>query len=148
MLNRILILTLLISSLFVFAQTDNDPIYVNYNYFPRRDMKEANGSAVYHQIEANLFLPGIKLGKSTKIYTNLNYKSNFYNFEDTNSNIYTKHLDDFRLGFIVMTDFAENWQAISAQWIRNGKPSVENILNHMASSVCHASVSTRQWIKP
>src|SRR5690606_21245436 len=77
-------------------------------------MKDVEGSAVYNQLEANVILPGIRPSKSTVIYTNLNYKSSHYNFEDTSSDVYPNSLNDFRLGFIVRQKITENWEAIIA----------------------------------
>jgi len=98
----------------LWAQTNNDPVYVNYSYFPNRDMEKIEGSAVYSQLEANLILPGFNLSKTTKVYTNLNYKSSHYNFEETGSDIYPGQLNDIRLGFIVRQKITENWEAILA----------------------------------
>jgi len=98
----------------LFAQTDNDPIYVNYHFFPSRDMKEADGSAVYNQLEANLILPGFNLGKKTEVYTNLNYKNLNYNFEETDADFLPETLNDFRLGFIIRHKITDNWEAILA----------------------------------
>ena len=72
----------------IWAQTDNDPLYVNYSFFPSREMKDVDGSAIYNQLETNVILPGIKPSKSTVIYTNLNYKLSNYNFENTDSNVF------------------------------------------------------------
>lgn len=114
MLKRILSgLTILFLS-GVFAQTDNDPVYVNFNYFPSRNMEEVNGNASYNQLETNLILPAINLSKSTKVYTNLNYKLSHYDFEDTGTDIYPEQLTDIRLGFIVRQKIVENWEAILA----------------------------------
>ncbi len=96
------------------AQTDNDPVYVNYNFFPDREMDQVDGSATYNQLEANVILPGFNLSKTTKVYTNLNYKLSTYNFEDTGSDVYPNQLNDIRLGFIVRQKITENWEAILA----------------------------------
>src|SRR5690606_33795418 len=114
MFKPIFTLCLGLSFLSVWAQTDNDPLYVNYSFFPSREMKDVEGSAVYNQLEANVILPGIRPSKSTVIYTNLNYKSSHYNFEDTSSDVYPNSLNDFRLGFIVRQKITENWEAIIA----------------------------------
>lgn len=96
------------------AQTDNDPIYVNYSMFPSRDMKEVDASAVYSQVEANVILPGFNLGQKTKVYTNLNYKLSNYNFDGNDAGVLPEQLNDIRLGFIVRHKIAENWEAILA----------------------------------
>lgn len=96
------------------AQTDNDPVYVNYFLFPSREMKETDGKTVYSQIEANVILPGFNLGKNTKVYTNLNYKNSHYNFEETDADFLPESLNDFRLGFIVRHKITDNWEAILA----------------------------------
>lgn len=98
----------------IFAQTNNDPLYINYNFFPSRDMKNFDGSSSYSQIEANLFLPGIKIGEKTEIFTNLNYKSNSYGTEDLPEEVFPEQLHDIRLGFIVRHKISENWEAILA----------------------------------
>lgn len=98
----------------IFAQTNNDPLYINYNFFPSRDMKNFEGSSSYSQIEANLFLPGIKIGEKTEIFTNLNYKSNSYGTEDLPEEVFPEQLHDIRLGFIVRHKISENWEAILA----------------------------------
>lgn len=97
-----------------FAQTDNDPVYVNYYLFPSRDMKEIDGNAIYNQVEANVILPGFNLGKKTKVYTNLNYKLSNYNFEEVNADYLPEQLNDIRLGFIVRHKITDNWEAILA----------------------------------
>lgn len=96
------------------AQTDNDPVYINYSMFPSRDMKELDASATYSQVEANVILPGFNLGEKTKVYTNLNYKLSTYNFDDTEAGVLPEQLNDIRLGFIVRHKIAENWEAILA----------------------------------
>ena len=96
------------------AQTDNDPVYINYSMFPSRDMKEVDASAVYSQVEANLILPGFNLGEKTKVYTNLNYKLSNYNFDQNDVGVLPEQLNDIRLGFIVRHKIAENWEAILA----------------------------------
>ncbi len=98
----------------IWAQTDNDPVYVNYNFFPDRKMEQVDGSATYNQLETNVILPGFNLSKTTKVYTNLNYKLSTYHFEDTGSNVYPDQLNDIRLGFIVRQKITENWEAILA----------------------------------
>lgn len=110
----ILTLLTLTSVVSLLAQTDNDPVYINYSLFPSRDFKEMEGSAVYSQVEANVILPGFNLGKNTKVYTNLNYKLSSYNFEETNADYLPEQLNDLRLGFIVRHKIAENWEAILA----------------------------------
>ncbi|SMC43952.1 DUF6268 family outer membrane beta-barrel protein [Moheibacter sediminis] len=110
----ILTLLTLTSIVPLLAQTDNDPVYVNYYLFPSRDFKEMEGSAVYSQIEANVILPGFNLGENTKVYTNLNYKISSYNFEETNADYLPEQLNDIRLGFIVRHKITENWEAILA----------------------------------
>ncbi len=97
-----------------FAQTDNDPLYVNYSFFPSRDMQEANDQSTYSQLETNVILPGFKPSKSTIIYTNLNYKLSNYNFENTDSNVFPNQLNDIRLGFIIRQKITQNWEAIIA----------------------------------
>lgn len=96
------------------AQTDNDPVYINYSMFPSRDMDETDASGTYSQIEANVILPGFNLGENTKVYTNLNYKLSNYNFDDTDGGVLPEQLNDIRLGFIVRHKIAENWEAILA----------------------------------
>lgn len=110
------VLVCVLSFLFLsgFAQTDNDPVYINYSYFPAREMEKMEGSAVYNQVEANLILPGFNLSKTTKVYTNLNYKSSGYDFENSASDVYPNQLNDIRLGFIVRQKITENWEAILA----------------------------------
>lgn len=105
----------LICNFFFFglAQTNNDPVYLNYSFFPSRDMNKFDEKSPYHLVEANLILPGIKLGKNTKIYTNLNYKLGSYTFENE-SNKFPSTLNDFRLGFIVRQPISENWEVILA----------------------------------
>lgn len=110
----ILTLLTLTSVASLLAQTDNDPVYINYSLFPSRDFKEMEGSAVYSQVEANVILPGFNLGKNTKVYTNLNYKLSSYNYEETNADYLPEQLNDIRLGFIVRHKIAENWEAILA----------------------------------
>lgn len=96
------------------AQTDNDPVYVNYNYFPARDMEKMEGNAVYSQVEANVILPGFNIGKKTKVYTNINYKLSNYNFKEETVDYLPEQLNDIRLGFIVRHQIAKNWEAILA----------------------------------
>lgn len=96
------------------AQTDNDPVYVNYNFFPKRDMTKQEETAVYSQLEANLILPGLNLGEKTKVYTNLNYKVSQYDFDQNTEGNFPEKLNDIRLGFIVMHKFSDQWQAILA----------------------------------
>lgn len=103
-----------VQSIWISAQTDNDPIYVNYNFFPSRDFDKVDGSATYQQIEANVILPGFNLGKKTKVYTNLNYKVNSYDFEDTGTDVYPTTLNDFRLGFIVRHQVSDIFELILA----------------------------------
>lgn len=107
-------LLFLLIPLFSLAQTNNDPLYINYNFFPSRDMKNLDGSATYNQIEANLILPGINLGKKTIVYTNLNYKSSSYGLDNLPEEIFPEQLHDIRLGFIVRHEITENWEAILA----------------------------------
>ncbi len=114
MFKPILTFILVILLLPIWAQTDNDPLYVNYSFFPSREMKDVDGSAEYNQIEANVILPGIKPFKSTIIYTNLNYKLSSYNFEKTGSDVYPNSLNDIRLGFIVRQKITEDWEAVLA----------------------------------
>lgn len=111
---KFILIFLTLTSVPLLAQTDNDPVYVNYYLFPSRDFKEMEGSAVYSQVEANVILPGFNLGKNTKVYTNLNYKLSSYNFEETNADYLPEQLNDIRLGFIVRHRIAENWEAILA----------------------------------
>jgi len=101
-------------ALSLFAQTNNDPVYINYSYFPVRDMEKIEGNAVYNQLEANVILPGFNLSKSTKVYTNLNYKLSNYSFDETSFNVYPDQLNDIRLGFIVRQKITENWEAVLA----------------------------------
>ncbi|MBA5629860.1 DUF6268 family outer membrane beta-barrel protein [Moheibacter lacus] len=103
-----------VQSIWISAQTDNDPIYVNYNFFPSRDFDKVDGSATYQQVEANVILPGFNLGKKTKVYTNLNYKVNSYDFEDTGTDVYPTTLNDFRLGFIVRHQVSDIFELILA----------------------------------
>ena len=97
--------------IFVSAQTDNDPVYINYSFFPEREMTEIPGSSAYQMLEANVILPDFLKSEKTKIYTNLNYKySSFEN--DLTPDIYPETLNDFRFGFIVRQKLKENWEAI------------------------------------
>lgn len=98
----------------ILAQTDNDPVYFNYSYFPSRDMKEVDAAGTYSNLEANVILPGFNLGEKTKVYTNLNYKLLNYNFDEGNAEFLPDQLTDIRLGFIVRHKIAENWEAILA----------------------------------
>lgn len=114
MFKPILTLILGIFLLPIWAQTDNDPLYVNYSFFPSREMKDVDGSAIYNQLETNVILSGIKPSKSTVIYTNLNYKLSNYNFDETGSEVFPNQLNDIRLGFIVRQKITQNWEAILA----------------------------------
>ena len=114
MLKKISLIILILFTTVTFSQTDNDPVYLNYSYFPSRDFDKVDGSATYQQIEANLILPGFNLGKKTKVYTNLNYKLNNYDFENTGTDVYPETLNDIRFGFIVRHKINEHWEAIFA----------------------------------
>jgi len=98
----------------VLAQTNNDPVYVNFSYFPNRDMEKIEGSAIYNQLEANMIFPGFNLSKTTKVYTNLNYKLSNYHFDEVKADIFPNQLNDIRLGFIVRQKITKNWEAILA----------------------------------
>lgn len=107
-----IILTLIATT--VFTQTNNDPLYINYQFFPSRDLKNFDANSTYGQIEANMIFPGFNLGKKTIVYTNLNYKNSSYPWEGTESEYFPEQLHDIRLGFIVRHEIAENWEAILA----------------------------------
>src|SRR5690606_27227580 len=95
----------------VSAQTDNDPVYINYSFFPEREMTEIPGSSTYQMLEANLILPDFLKSGKTKIYTNLNYKYSSFENGLTPDHL-PGTLNDFRFGFIVRQKLKENWEAI------------------------------------
>lgn len=97
-----------------FAQTNNDPVYINYNFFPSRELKNFDQSATYGQLEANMIFPGFNLGKKTTVYTNLNYKLSSHGWDETTSEIFPNQLQDIRLGFLVRHEISDNWEAILA----------------------------------
>jgi hypothetical protein len=98
-------------TVFVSAQTDNDPVYINYSFFPEREMTEIPGSSTLQMLEANVILPDFLKSEKTKIYTNLNYKYSSFENELTPDN-YPGTLNDFRFGFIVRQKLKENWEAV------------------------------------
>ena len=107
--NLFLILSLVSSTLY--SQTNNDPIYLNYSYFPKSDMDKLDNEGSLNLLEANVILPKFNLSKTTEVYTNLNYKlysyDNEYDYE-----IFPDQLNDLRLGFIIRQKMAENWEMI------------------------------------
>ena len=95
----------------VYSQTNNDAVYVNYSLFPTQKMDEYNQKASLQIVEANLILPEFNLGQKVKVYTNLNYKNSFYNYENE-SDFYPEKLNDLRVGFFGRYSYSENLEFI------------------------------------
>ena len=95
----------------LFSQTNNDPIYVNYSYFPNSKMDKIDNEATLNLIEANVILPKFDLTKTTEVYTNINYKSYMYDLEKSEE-VFPDQLNDIRLGLIIRQKLAENWEMI------------------------------------
>ncbi|MBX3242042.1 MAG: hypothetical protein KIT80_13725 [Chitinophagaceae bacterium] len=96
------------------AQTNNDPIYLNYSLLPMQKMKSIDGQAALQIAEANLVLPQIKIGKKTGVYTNLNYRFSRYHYPEKMADIFPERLNDIRLSFIIRHRLSEKWELVAS----------------------------------
>lgn len=94
------------------AQTNNDSFYVNYNYFPGREMQNFDGKADYSQVEANAILPTAKFGRRVEFYTVVNYKYANYDYDNNELFYLPDQLHDFRVGIIFRYLFGPNFEGI------------------------------------
>lgn len=99
--------------MFYEAQTNNDPLYINYSVMPNQKMDKYDNEASLQVLETNVILPKFQIGKKTSVYTNVNYKVSMYDYAKS-SDLYEfpKTLNDARIGLIIRNQLSEKWELI------------------------------------
>lgn len=94
------------------SQTNNDPVYFNFSYFPSQDMTEAEAKAALKIAEASVVLPKLFSNEKLEIYTQIGYKYSHYTIETLLPDKNNFGLNDIRTGFIFRYFLSENYEII------------------------------------
>lgn len=94
------------------AQTNNDPVYVNFSYFPSEEMTELDSTTSLKIAEISAVLPKLLSGEKLEIYTQVSYKFSQYDLEFLLSDKDKINLNDIRVGFIFRYLLSENREII------------------------------------
>lgn len=106
------IFCLLLTNFPLSAQSNNDPFYVNFSNFPKREMDLYSGKVSYSQIEVNAILPTAKFGTRSELYTVVNYKFSIYDYDNTDLQSFPDQLNDFRVGIIYRRLLGPNLEGV------------------------------------
>ena len=111
----IAIIVFLFASL-VQAQFDTDAIHLNVSHIPNSDLKNADARADLTEVDFQSFTPTIRIGKTTKLNSIINYRLYDYNFDspDAESDNYPDNMHHFKYTLLVRQKINEHWNAYIA----------------------------------
>ncbi|WP_130733587.1 DUF6268 family outer membrane beta-barrel protein [Flavobacterium sp. J27] len=98
------------------AQFDTDAIRLNISHIPNSNLKNAAARADLTEVDFQSFTPTIRIGKTTKLNSIINYRLYDYNFDssDAEANSYPDNMHHFKYVLLIRQKINDNWNAYIA----------------------------------
>lgn len=115
------------------AQTLDDPIYLNYSFFPSANIGNSEESMKIKSIEAQIAAPIINISKNIKLINTLYYRNSQFDFNSGNTEenqSFANSLHDIRYSAILRAKVSKRFEILSISRILLRSDLQENLQSH------------------